>query len=57
MAEEYNGISWEEAYPDKELRHSIKIYSDFFRDEERKLRKEERKQQALARNSLDNLVI
>jgi len=52
---EYNSVSWEEAYPDKELRESAQTYARFFREDEIKLRNEKRKEQALARSSLENL--
>lgn len=55
--EEYKGVSWEEVYPDEELRSSVKTYAHFFREDEIKLRNEKKKEQALARNSLKNLII
>ncbi len=57
MGENYKGVSWEETYPDEELRDATKTYAHFFREEETKLRNEKRKQGALAKNSLDNIII
>jgi len=53
--EEYKGISWEQTYPDKELREATQTYAYFFREQEIKLINEKRKEQILARNSLEDL--
>ncbi len=56
MDKNYNGVSWEDVYSNEELRKSTQIDAYFFRECEVKLRNEKRKQEALARNSLDNLT-
>ncbi len=33
-------VTWEEIYPDKELREFVKFEAKFFREEERRIRKE-----------------
>jgi hypothetical protein len=50
-------ISWEKTYPNEELRQSARIYAHFFREYEIRLRNEKKKEKALARNSLENIII
>lgn len=57
MSEDYKGISWEDTYPDEELRQSTKIHARFFRESEIQLKNEKRREYVLARNSLENLSL